>query len=116
MPKYRNAKTEVEGIIFDSKKEARRYLQLKELERQGVITNLQRQIPFELVPKQTLPEPYMKGNKMHRTEHAIKYYADFVYIKDGKVVVEDTKGYKTKDYRMKYKLMLFRHGIQIKEV
>lgn len=100
--KYGNKKVTVDGIEFDSKKEANRYLQLKLLERAGEIQDLQLQVKFELIPKQ-------KG------ERACNYIADFVYTQNGETIVEDTKGFKTPEYIIKRKLMLERHGIRIKE-
>lgn len=109
MSKYRAKKTEVDGIVFDSKKEAKRYQELKLFERAGVISDLQRQVKFELIPSQKI------DGKV--AERACSYVADFVYKdKEGNTIVEDTKGVKTKDYIIKRKLMLWIHGIRIKEV
>ena len=109
MSKYRAKKTEVEGIVFDSKKEAARYQELKLFERAGVISDLQRQVKFVLIPVQRI------NGKV--VERECSYVADFVYLDEaGKKVVEDTKGVKTKDYIIKRKLMLYVHGIRIKEV
>ena len=102
--KYNNTKIRVDGRLFDSKAEAARWQELQLLERAGEITELERQVEYELVPKQ-------KG------ERAVKYIADFRYIDhDGKTVVEDTKGVKTPVYILKRKLMLRVHGIKIREV
>lgn len=108
MNKYHNKKVCYNGIAFDSKKEARRYSELLLLERAGVITDLQMQVPFVLIPSQRI------NGKV--AERECKYIADFVYTENEKKVVEDTKGMKTKDYIIKRKLMLYVHGIQIKEV
>ena len=109
MSKYRAKKTEVEGIVFDSKKEAARYQELKLFERAGVISDLQRQVKFVLIPVQRI------NGKV--VERECSYVADFVYLDEaGKKVVEDTKGVETKDYIIKRKLMLYVHGIRIKEV
>ncbi|MBQ6570642.1 MAG: DUF1064 domain-containing protein [Clostridia bacterium] len=108
MRKYHNKKTVLDGITFDSKKEAERYAELRLLERAGEIRNLRRQVRFQLVPKQ------YDGKKC--VEREVTYIADFVYGQDGKTVVEDTKGVKTKDYIIKRKLMLQKYGIRIKEV
>ena len=94
--KYGNHKTTVDNITFDSKREAKRYGELKLLERGKVISDLQLQVKFELVPAQ-------KGGL--RKELPVTYIADFVYTLDGKQVIEDTKGVKTKDYIIKRKLM-----------
>lgn len=107
--KYHASKvTTPEGIAFDSKKEAARYYELKVKEEHGEIQNLQRQVVFELLPKQ------IRNGKC--IERAVKYKADFTYKQDGVLVVEDVKGFKTQEYRLKKKLMLFIHNIQIKEV
>jgi len=98
----------MDGILFDSKKEAIRWRELSLLEKAGQITNLERQTPFELIPSQRI-----NGRVVER---ACAYVADFTYWQNGKFVVEDTKGYKTKDYIIKRKLMLHVHGIRIKEV
>lgn len=107
--KYGNKKTVVDGITFDSKKEATRYTELKLLQRAGEIFDLQRQVPFTLIPKQT------RDGKV--IERPCVYKADFVYKdKDGTEVVEDTKGMRTKEYVIKRKLMLWQFGIEVKEV
>ncbi len=111
--KYGSKKTEVDGIVFDSKKEANRYSELKLLERAGEIKNLEMQKEYILIPTQY----YMDGKKKKVAERECKYKADFVYTdKDGVTVVEDTKGFRTKDYLLKRKLMLYVHGIRIMEV
>lgn len=108
-PKYHNVKTVVDGISFDSKREAARYQQLKLLERKGEISDLRLQVPFELIPSQRIDGKLL--------EREIKYIADFVYKKHGKTIVEDVKSIatKTKEYIIKRKLMLYNHGIQIVE-
>lgn len=108
--KYGNTKVVADGITFDSKAEHRRWCHLKLLERAGEIRDLQLQVPFELIPAQVSAS----GKK----QRATVYLADFVYLrtKDGKVVVEDVKGAVTPEYRLKRKLMLERHGIEIQEV
>ena len=106
--KYHSKKTEVDGIAFDSRKEANHYCELKLLERAKQISNLRLQVKFELIPSQ-----YVNGKCVER---ACNYIADFVYEENGKTVVEDTKGFKTKDYIIKRKLMLNKYGIQIREV
>lgn len=106
--KYHAKKTELDGITFDSKKEANRYAELKLLERSGAIHNLQRQVRYELIPAQK------KDGKT--IERACHYIADFVYEENGKTVVEDVKGYRTKEYVLKRKLMLQVHGIEVREV
>ena len=122
--KYRNTKTEYEGIFFDSKKEARRYAELKMLLKAGEISDLQLQKVFELIPAQYESYPrYGKNGKRLKDgkrciEKSCVYKADFVYMKDGVQVVEDTKSpaTRTKDYIIKRKLMLYKYGIKIVEI
>lgn len=123
MNKYHNKKvTTSDGIQHDSQKEARRWCELRLLERAGKITDLQRQVEFELIPAQyeTYERYSKKGKKladgMRLVERKCCYLADFVYIENGEKVVEDTKGVKTKDYIIKRKLMLYVHHVRIKEV
>ena len=107
--KYGNKKTVVDGITFDSKKEATRFAELQLLQRAGAIFDLQRQVPFTLIPKQ------VRDGKT--IERPCVYKADFVYKdKTGTEIVEDTKGMKTKEYIIKRKLMLWQFGIVIREV
>lgn len=106
--KYGSRKVTRDGMTFDSQKEYRRFCELRLLERAGKVTDLQRQVKFELIPSQRI------GGKV--VERACTYVADFVYTENGKKVVEDTKGFKTKDYIIKRKLMLLVHGIKIKEI
>lgn len=108
--KYRAKKTYVDGIKFDSKKEAKRYQELKLLEKAGQIRDLRLQVPYELIPAQRI------DNKV--VERACKYIADFVYwdCNKEKLVVEDTKGVKTPEYIIKRKLMLERMHIRITEI
>lgn len=118
MRKYHNKKVTIDGMTFDSKKEYKRYCELSLLERAGEITELRRQVKCVLIPSQY--EPDIVGKKGGRKrgkliEREISYIADFVYIQNGKLVVEDTKGYKTPDYIMKRKMMLYFHNIRIKE-
>ena len=122
--KYKNRKIIVDGIKFDSKKEATRYKELKMLEKAGIIQDLQRQVKYVLIPAQYEPsgEIYTKGKEKGKPkkgkliERECAYYADFVYTENGKTVVEDTKGVKTPEYIIKRKLMLYVHNIKIKEM
>lgn len=126
--KYRNKKIEVDGISFDSKKEARRYKELLLMEQAGEISGLQRQVKYVLIPSQyEVIERYSKTGKRLKDgqrciEKECSYIADFVYQQDGKTVVEDTKGYRNPStagyayFVLKRKLMLHVHGIQIKEI
>lgn len=108
MAKYGNRKIVRDGIEFDSIKECQRYCELKLMQRAGVISDLQMQVPFELIPSQRIDGKVV--------ERAVNYVADFVYTQDGQKVVEDTKGYKTPEYIIKRKLLLHVHGIRIREV
>lgn len=107
-PKYGNRKVCRDGITFDSAKEARRWSELLLLQRAGAIQNIQRQVKYELIPSQRIAGKVV--------ERPCTYIADFVYEEGGKVTVEDTKGFKTPEYVIKRKLMLWQHGIRIKEV
>lgn len=116
--KYGSKKVTVDGVTFDSQKEYRRFRELSLLERAGKVTDLQRQVKFVLIPAQYEPDTIgvrggVKRGKL--LEREVSYVADFVYTEDGKRIVEDTKGFKTKDYIIKRKLMLYVHGIRIKE-
>ena len=118
--KYKSHRTSVNGVIFDSKKEYNRYIELTLLSRSGAIKGLKRQVKFELIPAQYEPDiinPRGKVKKGKLIERAVSYIADFVYTdENGKTVVEDTKGFRTKDYIIKRKLLLYMHGIRIKEI
>lgn len=127
--KYLNKKVTVNGITYDSEKEYSRFCELSLLQKAGAITDLKRQVPFELIPAQFeyIPtgEFYKRGERKGQQkfkrvciEHSVVYNADFVYTKNGKTVVEDTKSKatKTKDYILKRKMMLYLKGIKIKEV
>lgn len=109
--KYGNQQLIVDGIKRDSISESNRFEELRFLERSGYVKNLKYQVPFILINSQ-------QGE--FRKERPVKYIADFVYDElqeDGswKHIVEDKKGKKTKDYVIKRKLMLFIHGISIRE-
>lgn len=108
MSKYNSRKITKDGITFDSVKEYRRWCELSLLERAGTIQNLQRQVKFELIPSQRIDGKVI--------ERPCTYIADFVYTENGKMVVEDTKGFRTTDYIIKRKLLLWVHGIRIQEI
>lgn len=110
MRKYRNKKVTLGNMTFDSKKEANRWVELAIMQKNGEITDLDTQVVFELIPAQR--DPVTKKV----LERAVHYVADFVYYKDGQKVVEDTKGFKTPEYIIKRKLMLWVHGIRIQEI
>lgn len=118
MNKYNAKRIAVNGEKFDSKKEARRWAELQLLQRSGTINNLQRQVTFELIPAirepdTTGPRGGVKPGKL--IQYPVKYIADFVYTRNGETVVEDVKGYRTPEYKLKKKLMLWVHGIRILE-
>ena len=108
MSKYKAVRVNNRFGRFDSRKEYNRYLVLADMEKHGEISELERQVEFLLIPSQ-------RDEHGKVIEKAVKYKADFRYIQDGKVVVEDVKGIKTRDYIIKRKLMLERFGIRIKE-
>lgn len=126
--KYGNKKVEVDGIEFDSKKEARRYCELTLLQRAGKISDLQMQREFELIPAQyeTYPRYGKTGKRLQDGKRCIEksctYKADFCYMQDGQLVVEDVKGYRDPQsagyakFVIKRKLMLWVHGIKINEI
>lgn len=100
--KYRNKKVSFNGIIFDSKREKDRYLELIMLEKANIVKDLKLQVPFILVDK----------SKWGR---AIKYIADFTYISNDQLIVEDCKGFHTPVYKLKKRLFSERYGVEIKE-
>lgn len=100
--KYGNKITYVDGIRFDSRKEANRYCELKLMEKAGIIHNLKRQVKFPLASKTAA------GN-------GVSYIADFVYTENGKTIVEDVKGYKTDVYKQKKQWVYDKYKILIKE-
>ena len=108
--KYGNKKATLDGITFDSRKEANRYAELKLMQQCGAISHLELQKEFVLIPSQ-----YIDGKCVER---ACKYKADFYYHDNysNQWCCEDTKGFKTKDYIIKRKLMLYVHNIRIVEL
>lgn len=110
MNKYHARKTTVDGITFDSEKEARRFGELKLLLRAGEIKNLKLQQDFTLQEAYTAPD----GERVR----AIRYVADFTYEENGELVVEDvkSKATKTRVYEMKRKLLREKYGVKVREV
>lgn len=102
--KYRAKKVKDGDLVFDSRKEYRRWQELLLAEKAGVIKGLRRQVKYELLPR--VPGKWPRP---------VYYVADFVYREDGKEVVEDVKGYKTDVYKLKKRLMWVVHGIEIRE-
>lgn len=116
--KYHSKKITVGGETFDSLKECERWHELQRMQTKGEIRSLCRQVRYNLIPTQR--EPDIVGPKGgHRQgkiiERGVDYVADFAYYRDNKMVVEDVKGYKTPEYIIKRKLMLYRFGIRILE-
>ncbi|MCU4336044.1 DUF1064 domain-containing protein [Acinetobacter dispersus] len=111
--KFNAQKVELDGMTFDSKKEFKRYIELKAMQQRGEITRLEHHTKFELAPKTKL-----EGEK--RAKPAVRYFADFTYYNgEGKYIVEDVKSAATRklpSYRTKKHLMKTVHGIDIKEV
>ena len=105
--KYSSAKTDVDGIRFDSKKESEFYAELKLREKAGEITHLR------LQPRYLLQEAFKHEGKQYRE---IEYVADFEYIENGVTVVVDVKGFRTAVYMIKRKLFLYRYGDKVKFV
>lgn len=104
--KYHAKKTCVDGITFDSRREADRYLVLKSMEEDGAIEDLRRQVRYELVPA------FDVDGRHYRP---VFYVADFVYRENGHEVVEDVKGMMTDVYKLKRKLFARRYGKVIRE-
>lgn len=121
MNKYGNKKVTIDGISFDSKKEARYYLLLRQMEKDGEISNLRLQVQYELIPAVYRDEIRVLKTKTKTirkcVQRAVHYIADFVYTnKDGIDIVVDTKGFRTKEYILKKKMMLAFNGIEILEI
>lgn len=118
--KYHAKKVNILGIEFDSKKEGMRWLLLKDMEARGEISNLQRQVPFELLPAiyEDVTVHLKTKDKIERRlkQRSVNYIADFTYTKDGKQIVEDTKGLRLPEYILKKKMMLALLNIEISEV
>ena len=117
--KYNARKTFVCGLWFDSRKEAKRYLALKELEQAGEISDLRRQVVYHLIPPQREPDrigPRGGRIKGKLIERGVDYIADFVYVKDGQEIVEDVKGRRTPEYVIKRKLMRWVHSVDVREI
>ena len=120
--KYHNRKITVNGETFASTKEYKRFCELSLLEKAGAITELRKQVRYELIPTQyeTFERYGKKGQRLKDGQRCIErevdYVADFVYKENGTEIVEDTKGVRTKDYVIKRKLMLYVHGIWVREV
>lgn len=117
--KFRNKKITTDEGVFDSKFEYEFWLELKEREKRGEISNLKRQVSFELIPRQSaMVEVQLKTKTKLKEvfyEHPVFYIADFVYNEGEKRIIIDCKGVKTPDYIIKRKLMRLR-GTPITEI
>lgn len=117
--KYKSKKVQEGDLVFDSKKEHRRWRELRAMEDAGEISDLVRQCKYVLIPAAHEPDiigPRGGVKKGKLIERECSYIADFVYVKDGERIVEDTKGMRTPDYIIKRKLMLKVYGIRIHEI
>ncbi|MBO7735494.1 MAG: DUF1064 domain-containing protein [Methanobrevibacter sp.] len=99
--KYHAKKVNVDGVVYDSKKEANRGAILEQQAKFGIITGLERQVEFLLQPEYV--------NNQGKKIRPITYKADFVYQKAGQKYVEDVKGFKTPEYRLKKKLFEYKY-------
>jgi hypothetical protein len=110
MSKYGNRKTVVDGIKYESVREAKRGAELRLMERAGIISDLQRQVKYTLIPAQK------RGGKT--VERPVTYIADYQYMENGETVVEDVKSpaTRTPQYIIKRKLMLQKYGIWVRDV
>lgn len=99
--KYHNHKVEVDGKVFDSRHESRDWKNLCTMEASGIISNLRRQVPFELQPKYVTKD----GRKIR----SISYVADFVYERDGQTYVQDSKGVRTEIFKLKRKMFEYKY-------
>ena len=104
--KYHAKKIKTVDGTFDSQKEYKRWNVLKVLQRSNKISNLERQVKFELQPSFKLNGKTVRG---------ISYYADFVYKLNGSKVVEDCKGFKTPVYKLKKKMFEYKYQTELKE-
>lgn len=123
MRKYHNTKVEAGGMTFDSRREHRRYLRLLDAQRKGIISELRTQPEWILIPPQHEERVLHLKTKskivLRLAERAVTYKADFSYIKDGKLVVEDVKispKLLPKEFVLKRKMMLYFHGIKVRQV
>lgn len=119
--KYGSKKVTFDGLEFDSKKEMYRYIRLKSMQEEGLISDLCMQVPYEIIPAVYEEETVQLKTKVKIVtkcvQRAAYYVADFVYKdKDGNEVVEDAKGMRTEKYLLKKKMMRAFLGITIKEV
>jgi hypothetical protein len=110
LSKYHAVRTAVDGVVFDSKREARRWAELQLLERAGHISALRRQVVFNLHAPISDAAGAVTGVGIIAT-----YIADFEYYEKGQRVVEDAKGVRTPIYRLKCRHLLVEYGIQIRE-
>lgn len=108
--KYGNKKTTIDGLTFDSQKEARIWQRLVLEAKAGIITGLQRQVAYEF------PDNFGNVIRHVKSKRPVKYVADFVYIKNGQKIVADAKGFRTAEYKLKAALMKSLLNIEILEL
>jgi hypothetical protein len=109
MPKYGNKKTEVDGLVFDSKREAARWCELSLLQRFGHITELRRQCTYELAPS-------VKFEGSKRAQPALRLIVDFEYRERGRLVLEDVKGMVTTAFTIKRHLLKASLGLDVRVI
>lgn len=114
--KYHNKPLDIDGMHFDSRGEFERWQELRLLERAGQISNLRRQVAYELIPAQYEPSTVDSKGRIKRgklIERKCTYIADFAYQRGSDLIVEDYKGVETDAFKIKRKLMLWEYGIRI---
>ncbi len=123
MQKYKNRPVTIGGMTFDSKKESKHFYELRLLEKAGKISNIKTQVKFVLIPAQRETIRLKNGTEKPGKiiEREVAYYADFTYTDNatGELIVEDVKSpitRKNPTYIIKRKLLLYVHGIRLKEV
>lgn len=121
--KYHSSKVTYDGFVFDSRLEGARYLYLRNLEQKGVIQDLQMQVEYEILPrqsKQIIKHLKTKDKIVEKPlERPVKYKCDFQYMYNGELVVEDVKGSSfamSRDFPIRKKLMLYMHGIEVRVI
>lgn len=107
--KYRNKPCQIGSEKYRSQREMKRHHDLLMLEKAGHVSDLRREVPFELVPG-------VRFKTAKRATPPLRYLADFTYMHKGEYTVEDAKGVRTPLYKAKRHLMLAIHGIEVKEV
>lgn len=122
--KYNAKKVIIDGIRFDSEKEGKRYVVLKKAQEEGIISDLELQPRYVILPaiKDTRTKHFKRKPdeiEEYTIQQPVRYTADFRYIKDGKIVVEDVKGSKytiSRDLPLRLRLMRYFHNIKVRIV